>query len=318
MSALRAVTASALLLVTAWPAGAADPAERMPVVFAPARTQLDLIAGSDAAQALSEHPPANIDANSAAERDLLRDCANGEAQRSQASKGFLWSLAVQGWRVLLHPLAVSVREELQKYAQVSAANASGDYYRGGEAPGGAGAPLRSRISCVRFTRFASAEGGTEDVALDFVASVRLDATRDAIRIRPLRLFISRASAKSSNGHYSVAISLKANAVWRDEFMGHEAVVFEQTVASESIDLKPGSYLKYYPTDGDGGLRVPIVPISYATDRSRDFGRVEFGVSVAELGTAPATLTLLAEMLPDRDEKLSKLLIDAACASAGLR
>lgn len=318
MSALRAVTASALLLVTAWPARAADPAERMPVVFAPARTQLDLIAGSDAAQALSDHPPANIDANRAAERDLQRDCANGEAQRSQASKGFLWNLAVQGWRVLLHPLAVSVREELQKYAQVSAAAASGDYYRGGETAGGAGAPLRSRISCVRFTRFGSAESGAEDVALDFVASVRLDATRDAIRIRPLRLFVSRAGAKSSNGRYSVAISLKANAVWRDEFMGHEAVVFEQTVATESIDLKAGSYLKYYPSDADSGLRVPIVPISFATDRSHDFGRVEFGVSVAELGTAPATLTLLAEMLSDRDEKLGKLLIDAACAGAGLR
>jgi len=287
------------------------------VVFGPSRAQLVLIPGVEAAQALAEHVPAGIDAGSAAERDLLRDCANGETQRARASKGFLWSLAAQGWRVLLHPLAVSIKEELQKYAQVSEASASGDYYQANDAPGAATAPLSSRISCVRFTRFLGSDSATEEVALDFVASVRLDTPRDAIRVRPLRLFISHAGAKSTNGHYSVAVSVKADAVWRDEFAGHQAVVFEQTVATESIDLKAGSYLKYY-TDTDSGMRVPIVPVSFATDRSHDFGRAEFGVAVAELGTAPATLTLLGEMLPVPEEKFSKLLIDAACAGAGLK
>jgi hypothetical protein len=312
MSALRSIAALSLALAAPWPAGAAEPGQRVPVAFAPARTLLLLIPGADAAQALSEHPPATIDASSAAERELLRDCANGETQRPQVSRGFLLSFVMQGWRVLLHPLAVSVQEELHKYAQVSAASASGDYYQ----PSGA-APLTSRISCVRFTRFASADSAADEVALDFVASVRLDAPRDAIRLRPLRLFISHAAAKSSNGHYSVAIAVKADAVWRDEFAGHQGPVFEQTVATESVELKDGSYLKYYPTDADGGIRVPIVPISFAADRSHDFGRVEFGVSVAELGTAPATLKLLADMLPDPNENLGKLLIAAACAGAGL-
>ena len=63
--------------------------------------------------------------------------------------------------------------------------------------------------------------------------------------------------------------------------------------------------------------MPIVPISFASDRSHDFGRVEFGVSVAELGTAPGPLSLLADMLPDPDEKLGKLLIVAACSGVGL-
>jgi hypothetical protein len=171
---------------------------------------------------------------------------------------------------------------------------------------------------VRFTRFAAAGGGADQVALDFVASVRLDSTRDAIRLRPLRLFISHAAAKSANGRYSVALAVHADAVWRDEFLGHSGQVFEQTLATESVDLKSGSYLKYYPTDPDSGTRVPIVPISFAADRSHDFGRVEFGVSVAELGPAPATLTLLSQMLPDPDENLAKLVIQAACAGVGLR
>jgi hypothetical protein len=298
-------------------AAAADPGRREPVAFPPTRAQLVLIPGADAARALADHRLPGIDANSAAEATLQRDCVNGESQRAEVAKGFLWSIVEQGWRVLLHPLAVSVHEELQKYAQVSAASASGDYYRAGDTTGAA-APLTSRISCVRFTRFAAAAGGGDEVALDFVASVRLDSTRDAIRLRPLRLFISHAAAKSANGRYSIAIALRADAVWRDEFLGHAGQVFDQTVATESVDLKSGSYLKYYPTDPDGGIRVPIVPISFAADRNRDFGRVEFGVSVAELGTAPATLTALAEMLPDPDERLGKLVIAAACAGVGLR
>ena len=93
-------------------------------------------------------------------------------------------------------------------------------------------------------------------------------------------------------------------------------VFEETIARESVDLKSRSFLKYYPTDAGSGTRVPIIPISFGVDRNHDFGRAEFGVSVVELGTPPATLTLLSEMLPDPDEKLSKLLIAAALAGAG--
>ncbi len=315
MSHLRSIAALSLALAAPWPAAAADPGQRVAVTFAPTHALLVLIPGSDAIQALSDHPLPGIDANSSAEQELRRNCANGESQRPQTSKGFLWTFAVQSWQVLLHPLAVSVQDELHKYAQVSAASASGDYYRAGDGPT---APLTSRISCLRFTRFASAGSGSDEVGVDFVASVRLDATRDAIRLAPLRLFISHAAARSTNGHYSVAISVKADAVWRDEFVGHQGEVFEQTAATESVDLKSGgSYLKYYPTDADSGTRVPIVPISFATDRSHDFGRVEFGVSVAELGTAPATLKLLADMLPDPNENLCKVLIAAARTGAGL-
>jgi hypothetical protein len=312
LASLPVVLAAACV---ATPAGVQ--AQRLPITFAPTRAVLVLIPGAEATQALAEHRPASIDATSAAEADLVRDCANGESQRAQVSKGVLWSAAAQAWRILLHPLAVSVHEELLKYASVSDATASGDYYRAGDSTGGA-APVNSRISCLRFTRFTSAEPAAEEVALDFVASVRLDSARDAIRLRPLRLFISQAAARSANGRYSVAIALRADAVWRDEFAGHHAQVFEQTLAGESVDLKSGSYLKYYPTDATSGTRVPIIPMSFGADRSRDFGRAEFGVSVAELGTPPATLKLLAEMLPDPDEKLGQLVIAAAVAGARTR
>lgn len=313
---LLARTLVALLLAASCsaPVRAQSP-ERTPVAFAPTRAVLMLIPGAQAGQALSAHRPATLDASSAAEVALLRDCADGESQRSQVSKGFLWSVATLGWRVFLHPLAVSVHEELQKYAKVSAASASGDYYRASDAGNGTAA-VSSRVSCLRFTRFAG-EGDSEAVALDFVVSVRLDAARDAIRLRPLRLFVSQSGAQSADGHYSLAVAVRAASVWRDEFAGHEGPVFEQTVATESVDLKSGSFVKYYPGDDDSGTRVPIVPISYGADRTHDFGRTEFTVSACELGTQPATLKLLAEMLPDPNQNLSQLVIAAALAGAGV-
>jgi len=301
---LRYLLSLALLLL-AQGVAADEPA---PVTLAPTRAVLLLISGSEASQALSQQRPAGIDASSKAETELLRECANDESQH--ISRSFLLAFITQGWRVLLHPVAVSVHDELLKYARVSDATASGDYYQGGESS--ARAPLTSRISCLRFMRLAG-DSDNSDVALDFVAGVRLDTSRDAIRLRPLRLFISQGGAKSANGHYSVAIAVRSSAVWRDEFAGHEGQIFEDTVTTESVDLKSGSFLKYYPTDAGSGTRVPIVPISFGADRTRDFGRAEFGVRVAEIGTPPATLKLLADMLPDPNEKVSQLLIAAALA-----
>jgi hypothetical protein len=286
---------------------AADSGERLRMSFAPTRATLVLIPGEEAAHTLSMRPLGSVDGSSTQEAGLLRECSNGESQRAVA-RSFFVAIFTQTWQVLLHPLAVGVRDELAKYSSVSSASASGDYYRGGNSNNSE--PLTNRISCLRFTRFVNAESGDE-VALDFIASVKLDTARDAIRLRPLRLFVSQVGAKSSNGHYSVAVTVGANAVWRDEFAGHSGQLFEQHVAAESMDLKSGPLIKYYPAEPQSGTRVPIVPVSFGMDRTQDFGRAEFTVSVAELGTQPTTLKLLADMLPDPNEKMSGTVIAAA-------
>ena len=324
-TAALAVTAS-LLASPALTAPPAAGAGRILVTFAPTRAVLVLIPGAEATAALADHRLANMDPTSAAEAAVLRECAAGESQHEQVAKGFLWSVVTQAWRVILHPFAVSVHDELLKYSRVSEASAGGDYYRaddpgvaaGADASPGAAHALNSRVSCLRFTRFTNGEPNADEVALDFVASVRLDPAGDAIRLRPLRLFISKADAKSADGHYSVAIGVRANAVWRDEFVGHSDKVFEETVATESVDLKSGPFLKYYPTGAMSGMRVPIVPVSFGVDRSHDFGHAEFSVSAAELGSPSQTLTLLADVLPDPNEPMEKLLVAAALARVGLQ
>jgi hypothetical protein len=296
-----------LCLLTAGGALAADNGERAQVTFAPTRAVLQLISGSDAARALSEHKLDKVDAAGNQEAQVLRECSNGESQRN-VQRSFFIGIITQTWQVLLHPLAVAVKDELAKYSSVSSAGASGDYYRGGET--GRNAALNNRITCLRFTRFTNADSG-DDVALDFIASVNLDAPKDAIRLRPLRLYVSESGAKSANGHYAVAVTVRANAVWRDEFAGHSAQLFEQSTAAESMDLKSGPFLKYFPTDAQSGTRLPIVPVSFGIDRGQDFGRADFTVTVAELGAQPATLKLLAEMLPDPEQKVSGTVIAAA-------
>jgi hypothetical protein len=304
-------------LVLAAPATRADDtahAERAAFTFGPTRALLILIPGEEAAQALAFNPPPAIDPASEPETELLRECINGESEHQLTQRGFILSAGEKAWRILLHPLAVAVHDELLKYGTVSRAAASGNYYRGGtgRSPGG----ISGRVSCLRFVRYQQTTADDAPVALDFVASVHLDPAHDAIRLRPLRLYIAQAGAKSANGRYSVAISIRADAVWRDEFAGHQGAVFEQTVATETLDLKAGPYLTYYPPDAPG-TRVPIIPTSFAIDRSRDFGQAEFSVSVAELGTTPVTLKVLSEMLPDADEKTGQLLISAALSgSAG--
>jgi hypothetical protein len=297
------------------PCGAhAEDAGRAALTFGPTRALLMLIPGEEAAQSLALNPPPSIDAASDAETQLLRDCTDGQSDHALISRGLILSAGEKVWRVLLHPLAVAVHDELLRYGTVSRATASGNYYRG--SPAHSPGAISSRISCVRFVRYQQTTAEEAPVALDFVASVHLDPAHDAIRLRPLRLYIAQAGAKSANGRYSVAVSVRADAVWRDEFSGHQGVLFEQIVASETLDLKAGPFLAYYPADAPG-IRVPLVPTSFGIDRTRDFGQAEFSVSVAELGTTPATLKLISEMLPDPDEKTGQLLISAALAgSAG--
>jgi hypothetical protein len=302
-----------LLAIPGARADDAGKGERAALTFGPTRALLMLIPGEEAAQSLAFNAPPTIDPASEPEAALLRDCS-ADSEHQLATRGLILSAGEKAWRILLHPLAVAVHDELLKYGTVSRAAASGNYYRGVSAR--STAMLSARISCVRFLRYQQSTGEDALVALDFVASVHLDPAHDAIRLRPLRLYVAQAGAKSANGRYSVAVSMRADAVWRDEFAGHQGVVFEQTVAAEALDLKAGPYLTYYPADAPG-IRVPIVPTSYGIDRNHDFGQAEFSVSVAELGTTPATLKLLSEMLPDPDEKTGQLLISAALSgSAG--
>jgi hypothetical protein len=293
-------------------ASGAVAAEPVTIQLAPTQSQLMMIEGRDAARSLTDSRLKAVDADGAAERALVAYCANGEAQRTAADKGLVGEFLSQILSVTLEKVSDRIHAEMAKYSAVSEGSTRVDYYRGIPGTPGPGR-LESRYQCLRFVRIADSPGGAE-VALDIVAGIGLDTAKDAIALRPLRLYVNKAAARSATGKYGVAISIHADSVWRDASVGHQATVFEQTIATESIDLNAGPFLKYYPVDVMGGRRVPIVPISSDIDRTRDFGRVDLTVSAAEIGTPPGTLNLLSQLFPLTTERRARLLIEAAIIS----
>jgi hypothetical protein len=308
---VRLVTA-VLALVTL-PAAAESGPQTVWVALGPTTTDLIFIEGRDAARLLSERRPPPVEVGSSAERQLLDYCSNGEAQRTSAEKGLVSYVLGAVVGLALDKAADRVRAELAKYSSLSERTARIDYYRGG--PATAGPRLDSRYRCLRFTRLATTATGGSDVVLDLVAGIGLDNDQTATLIRPLRLYVSKAAARSVTGHYGVAVSVHADAVWRDAAIGHQGVIFDQTIASESVDLTGKPFLNYYSTDPFGGTRVPIVPISVDSDRSHDFGRADFTVRVAETGVQPATLTFLAQFLPTTTDPRTRLLLEAAAIAS---
>ena len=308
---IRIVSAAAMAACL----GAACPAaaETVTIPLPPMQTELTFIEGRDAVRLLAEHRLQTVDMDSAAQRALVAFCSNGEAQRATADKGIIMEFFGQILSMTLEKVADRVRAEIGKYTAISERNERLDYYRGSTSAAGSGR-LENRYQCLHFVRVQPNASGGSDVALDVVAGIGLDTARDAIVLRPLRLYVAKSTARSATGHYGVAISVKADAVWRDTMVGHQGTVFELTLASESIDLAGGPFIKYYPTDVMGGRRVPIVPISADIDHSHDFGRVDFTVSAAEIGTPPATLTLLSQLFPLTTERRARLLIEAAIIS----
>jgi hypothetical protein len=315
MRVLRLMSAGAVaLMLSAAGARGDTPPQTVAVTLGPTTTQIVLIEGRDAARLLGEWRPPSADADGASERQLLAYCSAGEAQRVASDKGLIYDALSTLVTLVLDKAADKVRAELAKYSAISDRTRRIDYYRGGPA-GVGGSRLESRYTCLRYTRLASDAGSGADVALDFVAGIGLDSDRGAILLQPLRLYVSKALARSVNGRYGVAISVRAEAVWRDAMVGHQGVVFDQTVTSESIDLSSRHFLNYYPTDPLAGRRVPVVPVSADSDRSRDFGRVDLTVSAAETGVQPAVLTLLAQYLPTTTDRRLRLLQEAAAIAS---
>jgi hypothetical protein len=301
----------AILLLLGAMAARGDPApQTVTVALGPTTTRFTFIEGRDAARALGERRPAPVEPESASERQLVAYCSNGEPQRAAAEKGLMTDLLSAAVGLVLDKAAERIRAELARYSAVSEQTSRIDYYRGGAGAAG-GVRLESRYACLRFTRLMGDPNAGAEIALDFVASIGMDTDGSAVLLRPLRLYVSKSVARSATGRYGVAIMLRAEAVWRDAIVGHQGVVFDQTIASEAVDLTTKPFLTYYAPEPGTGLRLPIVPLSVDSDRSRDFGRADFTITVAETGVQPASLALLAQFLPTTTDRRTRLLLQAA-------
>lgn len=112
-----------------------------------------------------------------------------------------------------------LEREGKKYSGGYSASVSGPPY------GNLNPDLTFQWSCLRFTRVANGK-----TTLDFVAQIRLVNSRDALQIRPLRLYYAGKSIeKAENNEVGLAASIKIDSVYMDGVVPKTVSVFEHTL-----------------------------------------------------------------------------------------
>jgi hypothetical protein len=188
------------------------------------------------------------------------------------------------------------------------------YERGGQGP-------RLAHPCFRLSRLV-ARGDAEVVAFDLLAQLRI-LDREVLKIRPLRLFVSEVAAKTEGGYLGIAVSLKADAVWRE---GHEThrrtgVLAIEELLTRRIETGSGK-LPLYTTfwsskpEQDDTLWTsfpsqPLPPWSTYDDVTYGGSHLALDVAVAEAGNVPWLLKNAAKLFHSQRDDIASLLEKAA-------
>ena len=158
--------------------------------------------------------------NQAAE-DAIKDqlCSNSTvAPQDAAIAGAIFSMVVEPLiKSFVDHIDAQIKKELEKYTATYGSLASTDALY-------TDAFTRElAMTCIRFTRSLPDNDGKLVPTLDLIAQVRNSKDGGALQIRPLRLYYGAAQAKGDQ--FGLAISIKADAVWRDGNASNSAEVF---------------------------------------------------------------------------------------------
>jgi hypothetical protein len=288
------------------------------VTFDSRQTVLLFMQPDEAAYELSRFRPSLADPNSSAERAVVQECSRGRRSDGTTSKGFLGSLQKPIVNFLLAQVTDRVRRELAEYSSVFSQSIATDFYSGQpETRSLQQGALDTQSSCFRFSQGDLGHAGVMDLAFDLVVSVRIADSRDAVILKPLRLYLGQTSAKSADGSLGVAVAVRADGVWRDMTRGIKDDIWDEVILVTAADLSRGPVLMYEPELTQPDVRLPLPPVSFGVDSSRPFGRIDVTVTAAQAGTLPTSLELLGDiLLPSKDQK-ARLLYLAADARARL-
>lgn len=181
-------------------------------------------------------------------------------------------------------------------------------------------------SCLRFTRLVE-RGGQERVAFDLLAQVRI-VDREVLKIRPLRLFVGEVAAKTERDFLGIAVSLKADAVWRE---GEESRRLEKALQIDEllarrVEVGNGK-LPLYGTYWNAKPELdaihwasfasqPLPPWSRYDDVRYGGSHLALDVSVAEAGNVPWLLENAAKLFHAKRDDIVSLLEKAAEKALG--
>lgn len=200
------------------------------------------------------------------------------------------------------------------------------------------------VGCFRLTRKRDTT-----ITLDVIGQIKMMETKDAIQIRPLRIFLGEKSAKKADKNViGVAVKISVVSVFLDDGKPAKETSIDQSLAAANFILpfrdkngnrnpkldkkqlnaiKKRKKLKDLPKHkqfayvGFEGQKLkewdkfpPLQLPRWSTDRSGTWkaaGQATITVDVAESGDSPTILRVVTKYFEDNKDTLSKLLKEAA-------
>jgi hypothetical protein len=204
----------------------------------------------------------------------------------------------------------SIERELKAYGNAYSASSTVDVYY----DIASGRP-KSVWNCFRLTR---KEG--DAARLDLVGAIAIGPNGDTLRLRPLRLYVVGAKAKTTKvGNkvpLGVSIDLAARATWLQDNKGEAADVFTVKLVSKQVDLasaerKDRPFYFFQAADDlekKAWITAPLPP--WSTNATDVGGTTTFTISVAEAGKPPRHLEAFKALFGGTKDTIAQLLKDA--------
>lgn len=265
-------------------------------------TKLQLISGDNFHEIVFSPGLAGLEKD---KEDHIRQQCNGPERRPEFAFIPLTFLIGPAIDFALDRIDKALEEELQKYIAAYSGSVSEKFYKSTNSDG----PTAS-WTCFRFSRAVGLKN-QEKVVLDLIGQISLTNEKDALKVRPLRLYFAQAKAKGEQ--IGITLSLKAESVWRQHNKGQSETTFEDTFLSQKIDISHGRPVVVYYLDKEWTSypRLPLIPWSTNQEGQMKAGEVTFTVTAAEVGAPPKLLEHAVKLFTKNKGELATMMKDSA-------
>lgn len=204
--------------------------------------------------------------------------------------------------------------------------------------------LEQSAICIRLMRYTDLELGGDDgkgeknkqtartIWTDLIVQLQMDELRQSLRVRPLRIYFAKPTARG--GELGISAKIKIDAVWMNKASSGKTDLLSQRLlakkfSTEEVETEGRNeiftkkpFVYFFDLDNgrikDDWVRYrfhPLVPVS-TDERGRPYGTGPFNVTieVAEAGKKPKIIEALVDGFSDARGDLEDLIIDAANAA----
>ena len=158
-----------------------------------------------------------------------------------------------------------------------------------------GKPTTLNYDCLEFS--ATENDGK---LITLIVMMKVDA--NYLKIQPWSLLYSKAKAKSDDGQYRVASSIRMNATWFERNRGKRETVLDQIFFKHKLEPN-----KEVDMTKHAVLTLPLPPWSISCCDKESNPVINISVSVVELGTTNKMIEIIAKLFQSNAKDIAKLL-----------